>query len=35
LVVMQQREMGKMLAPFLGKDTVLNRPSPTYPLSPP
>jgi TonB family protein len=27
--------MDKMLAPFLGKDTVLNGPSPTYPLSPP
>ena len=35
LVVMHKRDMDKMLAPFLGKDTVLNGPSPTYPLSPP
>jgi TonB family protein len=34
LVVMQKREMGKILAPFLGKDTVLNGPSPRYPVSP-
>lgn len=35
LVVMHKRGMDKMLAPFLGKDTVLNGPSPRYPLSPP
>jgi TonB family protein len=35
LVVMHKREMDDMLAPFLGKGTVLNGPSPTYPVSPP
>ena len=35
LVVMQKRDMDKILAPLLGKDTVLNGPSPRYPLSPP
>jgi TonB family protein len=35
VVVMHKREMDKILAPFLGKDTVLNGPSPRYPLSPP
>jgi TonB family protein len=35
LVVMHKREMDKILAPFLGKDTVLNGPSPRYPSSPP
>lgn len=33
--VMHKREMNEMLAPFLGKDTVLNGPNPRYPLNPP
>ena len=35
LVVMHKRDMGEMLVPFLGKDTVLNGPNPTYPTNPP
>jgi TonB family protein len=35
LVVMHKRDMGEMLVPFLGKDTVLNGPNPRYPVSPP
>jgi TonB family protein len=35
LVVMHKRDMNEMLAPFLGKDTVLNGPNPRYPVSPP
>ena len=35
LVVMHKRDMGEMLVPFLGKGTVVNGPSPRYPLSPP
>jgi TonB family protein len=35
LVVMHKRDMGEMLVPFLGKDTVLNGPNPRYPMNPP
>ena len=35
LVVMHKRDMGEMLVPFLGKNTVLNGPNPTYPTNPP
>lgn len=35
LVVMHKRDMDEMLAPFLGKGTVLNGPSPSYPFPPP
>jgi TonB family protein len=34
LVVMHKRDMDEMLAPFLGKGTVLNGPSPAYPFPP-
>ena len=34
LVVMHKRDMDEMLAPFLGKGTVLNGPSPSYPFPP-
>ena len=35
VVVMHKRDMDEMLAPFLGKGTVLNGPSPAYPFPPP
>jgi TonB family protein len=35
VVVMHKRDMDEMLAPFLGKGTVLNGPSPSYPFPPP
>ena len=35
LAVAYKRNMDEMLAPFLGKGTVLNGPNPRYPLYPP
>jgi TonB family protein len=35
LIVMHKRDMDEMLAPFLGKNTVLNGPNPRYPMYPP
>ncbi len=34
LAVMHKRDLDEMLAPFLGKGTVLNGPSPAYPFPP-
>jgi TonB family protein len=35
LIVMHKRDMDEILAPFLGKNTVLNGPNPRYPMYPP
>ena len=35
LIVTHKRDMDEILAPFLGKGTVLNGPNPRYPLYPP